>query len=398
MRIWSALPARVRLTLGYGLLSLLSGIALGVLVWIVAVPRPGAKEVSRPIVSSAKRETSDRVATESPKQLLAKISETKARAYHDLQMRMLTASGLMAGAMTALALGTGWIMAGRVLRPVRAVSQTARDLSENDLHQRLPVTGPDDELRELAQTFNTMLSRLERAFAGQRLFTANASHELRGPVTTQRALLEVTLANPEAHPETLALARNLHHVTQRQERLITGLFELASSQHGPRRRARIPLHALVTDLLGRWEPVAASNGLVATRDIEPVVVDGDPVLVEIMIDNLLRNAITHNREGGRLHLDLARGALSIANTGPPLTGQRLAELTQPFRRGARDRVGDTPGSGLGLAIIHTIAQAHGAGLDLVALPEGGLRATVTFGPAQPETAGRSIRAPAGRSI
>lgn len=358
------LTARIRLALFYGLLFLVSGTILVVFVMFIALP-PLDSNVPANAVAKADKAYSTALAA-------------KREARDELRTQLIFASLLGVGAMTVIALGSGLLMARQVLRPIRAVSSAARKLSEQDLHRRIPAGGPDDELRELAVTFNGMLTRLEHAFASQRMFTANASHELRGPMATQRALVEVVLATPGSSPDATELAESLRLVLRRQERLVNGLFELASSQHGVQRQVPIPLDALTGEVLTRWQDQADAAGVTVRRDLEPAAIIGDPELVEILVDNLVRNAITHNVPGGTVWVHTAERAVTIQNTGPPVAAQRLAELCEPFRRGSHDRTNGTPGSGLGLAIVDTVARAHDAATDLSSRNGGGIVFAVTF--------------------
>lgn len=378
--VLNRLTARTRLTALYGALSLLSSTVLAALIVTMADPgEPFA--VSREVVGR-KIVVHPGETVPAPRSVydLVKI-RTEAR--DELWNDMVGAATVSVAAMTVIALGAGWAMAGRVLRPVRAVSATARRLTERHLHERVPVTGPDDEFRELAETFNGLVTRLERAFQAQRLFTANASHELRGPMTTQRVLVDVALDDPRLSPDAAELAGALHDVLRRQERLVNGLFELASSQHGPVRRAPVDLTAVTGAALERWRPAATSGGLRMESRLEQVTVVGDSDLLDILVDNLVRNAVGHNVPGGWLRVRLtsdqagAVATLTVSNTGPPLAPDRLAELTQAFRRGEQDRTNSVPGAGLGLAIVATVAHAHQGRLRLTARPGGGL--TVEIG-------------------
>ncbi|MFD0200725.1 MULTISPECIES: HAMP domain-containing protein [Saccharothrix] len=362
------LPARVRLTVFYGALFLASGaVLIGLILAMVFAPSPS----TRASAGEGKWLVQTRVADQA-------APDAKQRARDELRTRLLAASGLALGAMTVVALGSGWVMAGRVLRPIRAVSSAARRLSERDLHERIPVTGPDDELKELAETFNEMIARLERAFTAQRLFAANASHELRGPMATQRILVDVALTAPRAGADVVELATNLREVLARQERLVDGLFELASSRHGPQRRERVALDAVVEEVVGRWRAPAADAGVDLVAERAPTSVVGDRVLVEVMVDNLVRNAVGHNHRGGLVRVRTAAGAVRVENTGPVLSAERVTELTEPFRRGGRDRTGTGAGAGLGLTIVDTIMAVHGGSLRLRAREGGGLVATAAF--------------------
>jgi len=274
--------------------------------------------------------------------------------------------------LTLLSGGLGWHVAGRVLRPVHTVSGTARRLSEQNLHERIPVSGPNDEMRELAETFNAMLARLQRSFEAQSRFAANASHELRGPLTTQRALVEVAAGSPVASEDLRELASALLPVLGRQERVVDGLLALAWSEHGTTTIEEVRLDTLVRTSLDRL-PTA---GVEVTADLTPTPVLGDPVLLDLLVDNVIRNAVRHNVPGGRLWIATADRTLTVANTGRPVSADRLAELVEPFRRGTRDRVGD--GAGLGLAIVTTVAAAHHADVSLTPREGGGIRVRVTF--------------------
>ncbi|NUT49006.1 MAG: HAMP domain-containing protein [Saccharothrix sp.] len=358
--------ARARLTAFYGALFLLSGAVLVGLI-LAVVFTPLSATMTPPATEVPKWKVVDQA-----------VPDAKQHARDELRTRLVTASGLAIGTMTLVALGSGWLMAGRVLRPIRAVSSAARRLSERDLHERIPVTGPDDELKELSETFNGMIARLERAFAAQRLFTANASHELRGPMTTQRALVDVALATPGASPDVVELATTLREVLARQERLVDGLFELATSRHGPQRSEPVVLDAVVGEVVGRWRAAAVRAGVDLTAERSPTTVVGDRVLVEIMVDNLVRNAVGHNHRGGLVLVRTGAGAVHVENTGPSLSAERLAELTEPFRRGDRDRTGTGAGAGLGLAIVDTIMVAHGGSLRLRPRDGGGVVVTAAF--------------------
>ena len=356
------LTARRRLALFYGVLFLVSGAILVAFVMFIALPPLNS---TPPAGSKGSKAYSTALAV-------------KNEARDELRAQLIFASLLGVGAMSVIALGSGLLMARQVLRPIRAVSSTARRLSEQDLHRRIPVSGPDDEFRELAETFNGMLTRLERAFASQRMFTANASHELRGPMATQRALVEVVLATPDSSPDATELAESLRSVLHRQERLVNGLFELASSQHGVQRQVPVRLDGLTGGVLARWRDKADAAGVSIEEDLAAAEIVGDPELVEILVDNLVRNAITHNGPDGTVWVRTAERAITIGNTGPPVAPQRLSELCEPFRRGPHDRTNGTPGSGLGLAIVDTVARAHGATTELSLRPGGGIVVTVTF--------------------
>jgi signal transduction histidine kinase len=366
------LTAQARLTLAYGVMFLVSGAALAiVIITLTFPPQPSASSTVSVKGGSVPAKA---FATPPPalKQAEEDVLAAKTQARRELRDRLITVSAAGLGGMTVVAVGLGWAMAGRVLRPVHAVSGTARRLSQRNLHERIPVSGPRDEMRELAETFNDMLGRLERAFEAQRRFAANASHELRGPMTTQRALVEVAAAGPNAVPEVKELADGLRTQLDRQQRLVDGLLALACSEHGVTEVVPVDLADLVPEHLDPPPP-----GLRVHLRLEPAVVHGDPILLDLLVGNLVRNAVQHNVEDGQVWVNTGPGRLEVANTGPQIGAERLRELLEPFRRSQRDRL-RSAGVGLGLAIAEAATSAHRARLALQPRPGGGVTATVAF--------------------
>ncbi|WGP11213.1 ATP-binding protein [Streptomyces sp. SH5] len=318
--------------------------------------------------------------------------------------------------MTAGAVGVGWWIAGRVLRPVHAMTAKARRLSEKTLHERIASSGPDDELKELGETLDGLLGRLEKAFDSQRRFIANASHELRTPLATQRAAIQIGLDDPS--PEDLVRTRQtLLDTNRRSERLIEGLLVLARSERGLARDER---EAVRLDQVVREEAARYPNPTVRSADGHgpeagggggdgpeargrggdgPVVhvavaacsVRGNRLLLAQLVANLLANAVTYNVPGGSVEVCLSgEGGLLVRNTGPVVSEADVAGFFEPFRRGeGRDRMG--PGAGLGLSIVRSIAVAHGGTATAVPGPEGGgLAVTVRLPVDQaPESASRA---------
>ncbi|MFG3525480.1 sensor histidine kinase [Streptomyces sp. NPDC047917] len=286
------------------------------------------------------------------------------------QLLVWSAAALLV--MTACAVGVGWWTAGRVLRPVHAMTAKARRLSEHNLHERIASSGPDDELKELGDTLDALLARLEKAFDSQRRFIANASHELRTPLATQRAAIQIGLDDPT--PEDLVRTRQtLLDNNRRSERLIEGLLVLARSERGlaEGEREAVDLARVVAEETARHPGVEAATGLCTVR--------GNRLLLAQLVANLLANAVTYNVPGGTVDVSLAtvRGAalLKVRNTGPVVDAADIPGLFEPFRRGeGRDRMGR--GSGLGLSIVRSIAVAHGGTVTAVPGPEGGLAVTV----------------------
>ncbi|MCR8942517.1 HAMP domain-containing histidine kinase [Streptomyces sp. OUCMDZ-4982] len=276
--------------------------------------------------------------------------------------------------MTAGAVGVGWWIAGRVLRPVHAMTAKARSLSERTLHERIASSGPDDELKELGETLDALLARLEKAFDSQRRFIANASHELRTPLATQRAAIQVGLDNPS--PDDLVRTRQtLLDTNRRSERLIEGLLVLARSERGlaADEREDVRFDRVVAEETAR-RPGARREGPgrpAVSVEVVPCPVRGNRLLLSQLVSNLLANAVTYNVPDGSVDITLAEdGALVVRNTGPVVSEADIAGFFEPFRRGeGRDRMG--PGSGLGLSIVRSIAVAHGGTVTAVPGPGGG---------------------------
>jgi signal transduction histidine kinase len=298
--------------------------------------------------------------------------------------QLLTESGIALAIMTVVSIGLGWLIAGRMLGKLRTITAAARSVSASSLHARLAMAGPDDELKELGDTFDGLLARLEAAFGAQRQFVANASHELRTPLARQRTLIEVALADPEPS------IASLHDVCQRllvtgeeQERLIEALLTLARSQRGLDRREPVDLAAIADGVLrARW-PEAESRGLTVTASLQSAPARGDAPLTERLVTNLVENAVRHNVPRGAVEVGTGtwagRAILSVFSTGPPIPPDQVNRLFQPFQRGApRDRTGSRNGLGLGLSIVAAIAEAHGAWLQAHALPGGGFGVRVGF--------------------
>ena len=289
--------------------------------------------------------------------------------------------------MIGIAVLLGWLVAGRVLRPLRIITDSTRDISEHDLHQRLALPGPRDELTELGDTIDGLLGRLERAFDSQRRFVANASHELRMPLTVDRAMLQVALSDPNITLDSLrAACSDVLEAGREQERLIDALLTLARSQRGLDRKEPVDLAAVTGAVLLAHEPSAAASGLEVDASLDDATVPGDARLLHQLVSNLVDNAIRHNITGGRVQLTLAasttEATLTVTNTGPPVAPDQVGRLLQPFQRGTPDRTASPNGLGLGLSIVADIAEAHGAGLDVHPRPEGGLTIAISF-PADP---------------
>ena len=323
-------------------------------------------------------------------------SSVSAQHDHDLD-NLLIGSCVALGAMTIAALGLGWLMAGRVLRPLRTITWTARNISASNLHKRLALTGPDDELKELGDTFDGLLGRLEAAFEAQRQFVANASHELRTPLARQRTLVEVALAEPEPTVAALrAVCERVLVAGEQQEWLTEALLTLARSQRGLDRWERVDLVEITEEvLLGREAEAADQNvdvsctvadGAMATAGPTAMLL-GDARLTERLVANIVDNAVRHNVPGGwislRVGTEQGQAVFTAANSGPVVPPGEVSRLFAPFQRlgAAREaRPGRREGQGLGLSIVSAIAAAHGADLQARARPDGGLHIELRFPP------------------
>jgi signal transduction histidine kinase len=296
---------------------------------------------------------------------------------------LLIYSGVALAIMAVLSLALGWLIAGRVLRPLRTITSAAREISATNLHRRLALDGPNDELKELGDTFDDLLRRLEEFIAAQRQFVANASHELRTPLAFQRTLVEVALDDPGATMESRrdALERVLASGAQ-QERLIEALLTLTRGQAGPAKREPFDLAGLTDQaVLGR-QAEATRRGVDIRTTLGPCSITGDPRLVERLVVNLVDNAISYNMAGGYVEVTTAasenRATLSVTNTGPQVPPKAVDRLLQPFQRLGSERTGHGEGHGLGLSIVYAIAAAHRAELDIHPGATGGLDVEVRF--------------------
>jgi len=392
---------RSRMTLLYGALFLMSGAVLLAIASGVAVR--SSSRVSRPAAAANENSAgppssvaggSDLARAEKriiqlQAQLAAAQHSQAPSAAHELLVGSLIALAVMAGVSAIL----GWLMAGHALRPLRTITATVRRISEDNLHERLAFDGPRDELRDLAETFDGLLERLEAAFAAQRRFVANASHELRTPLTTMRAALDVTMAKPDPPPvQTVALATRLRSELDRVDELLEGLLVLARAQHGalPSQEVLVLDDAVAAAVAARTPSITAAGLTLRQAVASGATVAGSRALLRRMIDNVVDNAIVHNQPAGWVTVGTWAGGGSVRfvveNGGPVLDQAQVDQLAQPFKRLGADRIGSERGSGLGLSIVAAIVAAHGGKLDLRARPAGGLRVTMEL-----PLAGRAIR-------
>jgi signal transduction histidine kinase len=306
--------------------------------------------------------------------------------------QLLVNSGIALALVAILALLAGWLVAGRMLRPIRTITRAARRISSTSLHERLALDGPQDELKELGDTLDSLFARLEAAFEAQRRFVANASHELRTPLTAERTLLQVALDDPGTTTAAWrCTAQEVLASSDEQARLIEALLTLASSEIGLNNREPVNLATTVPAILAGLQPETSRLGIHIDQVTEPAPLDGDPLLIERLVANLLTNAIRHNVAGGRVQVVTevtdGRAILSVTNTGPLIPPAEVDRLFQPFQRLDRRRANYKDGHGLGLSIVRAIAAAHDATITARPRPDGGLSVSVVFPqPASPTAA------------
>ncbi len=303
----------------------------------------------------------------------------EARLRTDLLNSILFQS-LIALAIVAVVAGiVGWLISRRALDPVAEITQTARTFTEANLTQRVALEGPSDEIKELADTFDEMLDRVERGYANQSSFAAYASHELRTPLSVMRVEADNHLAAPAATDAERALATTVQQEVDRSERLISQLLSITRSRSGNLVSETIDLGGMVGEVVAGAVPVADANGIELDLSLADAEVQGDSSLLRSLIRNLVVNGILHNKEGGSVNVavdsDVSGALLMVENTGPQLAGADVSRMYRPFERIEEDRAS---GVGLGLAVVGAIAEAHGATVEAVPNPGGGLSTTVRF--------------------
>lgn len=299
--------------------------------------------------------------------------------------QLLLYSGVALGIMALLGVIVSWLMAGRVLQPLRRISTAAEEISASNLHERLSLEGPRDELRQLGDTFDQLLERLEASFRAQRLFVANASHELRTPLATMRASLEVALAKPDPSDHRLqVLGQRLEGELDHMDELLESFLTLARAQSGPSGSdSPVVLGSLVQQALLDHEPEIVRKDIsveAALEAGETAAVLGNATLLGRLIGNLIDNAVKHNVQGGYLKVVTAiekdTVSVTIENGGPEVEQVALSQMTEPFRRLGGDRTGSESGLGLGLSIVRAIAESHGGRLRLQPRAGGGVVARI----------------------
>jgi signal transduction histidine kinase len=379
------LSARSRLTLLYASLFTLGGAALVAITYLLVadtlqsttttrVP-PSIEPVIGKCVLAAQTRSSPGALDQCARLYASGVQAGSSAQRSTALAHLLTYSLLTLAGVALLAAATGWIVAGRILRPVHRLTAAAQEASEQNLSQRIALQGPRDELRELADTFDTMLERLDRAFTSQRQFIANASHELRTPLTVMRTAMDVVLAKPEpTREELVAMAAEVREAVDHSEQLIEALLVLARTDQAPPLSDPLDLAAVIEDALeGR-----PAGGITTTATLGEAPVTGDGVLLERLVNNLLDNAERYNTAGGTITISTtahdATSVLRVVNTGTMVPADMVERLFLPFTR-LDDRTRHD-GFGLGLALVSSITTAHNGTVHATAVPTGGLDITV----------------------
>ncbi|MEV5829601.1 HAMP domain-containing sensor histidine kinase [Spirillospora sp. NPDC052242] len=398
---------RARLTLTYGGLFLVAGLLLlGVTyaLFTQELSRPGdtryLAKVTAPPTANAQGDAAGRqtapggeVIEAAPEDRVHVTLENLMRAQKKEVRDAAVTSFITQGSIALLvvggvAAGFGWLIAGQVLAPLHRVTETARRIAaapaaDRGLHERIALRGRRDEVRELADTFDTMIERLDRSFDGQRRFVANASHELRTPLTVGRAMVEVAMHRKAASPDVLRLGEALLQINARHERLIGGLLLLARSENEIVNAAPVDLADVVAHVAAQTSDEAAEAGVTVRADAGEAVTSGDALLLERVVQNLVENGIRHNAGADGWVRVASRAAgprvvLEVANSGPVVPPYEVPALFEPFRRLDADRVVTAKGAGLGLSIVQSIVRAHGGTVTARPRAGGGLDVVVAL--------------------
>jgi signal transduction histidine kinase len=353
-------PVRVRLTALYAGAFLAAGVTLvGVTYWLVS--------------RSLSREFPEHGA-EHDAQLPAATVEAVETLRSETLNSLVTWSILALVGALVVAVALGWVLAGRALRPLRQVTETANRVADRSLHERIALSGPDDEVKELADTIDEMLERLDRSFDAQRRFVANASHELRSPLAVNRTMLEVAVGDPDASEDLRQLAPSLLATNERSERLIDELLTLARAEQELVERAPLDLAEVATRAIEQERQEAVDNGVRVTAHLRPAPIAGTQVLVERLAANLVQNAVRHSPSDGEAVVRTGRQDahcfLQVENPGAVLRPDEIDGLFEPFRRG-NGRT-SSRGVGLGLSIVRSVARAHGGKVSARPRDTGGL--------------------------
>ncbi|MFJ7494719.1 sensor histidine kinase [Streptomyces sp. NPDC097727] len=374
---WLRPTIRIRLTLLYGGMFLIAGILLLAIIYMLAAQalHVGSELPFKIVSGQVKSDVCNFSEKSTPDAFNAAMNTCVNHQRQQALDTLLNRSLLALVGLSVIAFAFGYAMAGRVLSPLGRITRTARRVAGTDLSRRIELDGPDDELKELADTFDEMLDRLERAFTAQQRFVGNASHELRTPLAINRTLLEVHLSDPQAPPELKQLGKTLLATNERSEQLVEGLLLLARSDNQIVERKPVDLAEVASRAIDQTRGEAEERGVEIRGERAPAVVQGNGVLLERIALNLVQNAVRYNvPEGGWVEVttDLRSGqaVLVVSNTGPVVPAYEIDNLFEPFRRLRTERTGSDKGVGLGLSIARSVARAHGG--RIVAEPrEGG---------------------------
>ncbi|MBB6171228.1 signal transduction histidine kinase [Nocardiopsis mwathae] len=367
-RLTDNISLRARLTLIYGMLFFAAGSLLVLLNYVIVAT----------LLDNLEFTLSTAAPYEEPPPGL--VEELKNQLIESVLAQVTRFSVLALVIVGLLAVALGYAIAGRALSPLHKITRTARRLSERSLHERIALGGPEDEIRELADTFDGMLERLDRAFDGQRRFVANASHELRTPLAINRTLLEVALSDPDASADLKSVGRTLLETNSRHERLIDGLLLLAKSDRELDTRVHIDMGEVAETVLSQLSAEIAASGLNVRSDLRAAHVTGDPVLLERLVANLVENALRYNVADGEITIRTGiydgAPAVQVENSGPVIPGYEVEGLFEPFRRASGDRLRSAKSAGLGLSIVRSVVRAHGGTVQAWPRAGGGLVVTV----------------------
>ncbi|MFE3899151.1 sensor histidine kinase [Streptomyces sp. NPDC059153] len=374
---WLRPTIRIRLTLLYGGMFLIAGILLLAIIYMLAAQalHVGSELPFKIVNGQVTSDVCNLPEKASPDVFNAAINSCVNHQRQQALDTLLNRSLLALVGLSVIAFAFGYAMAGRVLSPLGRITRTARQVAGTDLSRRIELDGPDDELKELADTFDEMLDRLERAFTAQQRFVGNASHELRTPLAINRTLLEVHLSDPQAPPELKQLGKTLLATNERSEQLVEGLLLLARSDNQIVERKPVDLAEVASRAIDQTRGEAEERGVEIRGERAPAVVQGNGVLLERIALNLVQNAVRYNvPEGGWVEvtteLRSGQAMLVVSNTGPVVPAYETDNLFEPFRRLRTERTGSDKGVGLGLSIARSVARAHGG--RIVAEPrEGG---------------------------
>ncbi|MEU5715945.1 ATP-binding protein [Streptomyces sp. NPDC020403] len=382
---WLRPTIRIRLTLLYGGMFLIAGILLLSIIYMLAAQalNVGSDLPFQIVNGQVTSEVCDLPKNATPEAFNAAMNRCVNHQRQQALDSLLNRSLLALVGLSIIAFAFGYAMAGRVLSPLGRITRTARRVAGTDLSRRIELDGPDDELKELADTFDEMLDRLERAFTAQQRFVGNASHELRTPLAINRTLLEVHLSDPQAPTELQQLGKTLLATNERSEQLVEGLLLLARSDNQIIERKPVDLAEVADRAIDQARAEAAAKDVEIRGERAPAVVQGNGVLLERIALNLVQNAVRYNvAEGGWVEvtteLQPGQALLVVSNTGPVVPAYEIDNLFEPFRRLRTERTGSDKGVGLGLSIARSVARAHGGRIIAEPREGGGLVMRVTL--------------------